>query len=190
MTGEPARAAPGVDPSFLEPWAERWFEAWAGRDVDGLAAMCDEGIELDDPALPEPLHGRAGMRSFAEDTFATFPDVRLEPLESPLPSRQGDGAWVPYRMSGTMRGHWAPLDIAPTGARVDFRGVTEWRFRDGLLVLWDTTYDNLAVARQMGLVPPHGSRGDRFFTRLQHLQARGQRRRAEKAEPTNPGGTR
>jgi predicted ester cyclase len=190
MTGDSPRGATAVDPSFLGPWAERWFEAWEGREVEAIAAMCDEGIELDDPALPEPLHGRAGMESFVRDTFATFPDVRLEPLEAPVPSPRGDGAWVPYRMSGTMRGHWAPLDIAPTGARVDFRGVTEWRFRDGRLVLWDTTYDNLAVARQMGLVPPHGSRGDRFFTRMQHLQARGQRRRAEKAEPTNPGGTR
>ena len=189
MTGEPARGAAALDPSFLGPWAERWFEAWERREVEAIVAMCDEGIELDDPALPEPLHGRAGMESFVRDTFATFPDVRLEPLEPPVVSPRGDGAWAPYRMSGTMRGHWAPLDIAPTGARVDFRGVTEWRFRGGLLVLWDTIYDNLAVPRQMGLVPPHGSRGDRLFTRLQHLQARGRRRRAEKAEPTNAGGT-
>jgi predicted ester cyclase len=184
------RAAGIVDLSFLEPWAERWFEAWEGRDIDALTAMCDEGIELDDPALPEPLRGRAGMRSFAEDTFSTFPDLRLEALEPPVPSRRGDGAWGPYRMSGTMRGHWRPLDIAPTGARVDFRGVTEWRFRGGLLVLWDTVYDNLAVARQMGVVPPRGSRGDRLFSFLQHLQARGMRRRAEKANSSKPGGVR
>jgi hypothetical protein len=191
MTGDSPRGAAGVDPSFLGPWAERWFQAWDGRDVEGIVAMCDEGIALDDPALPEPLHGHAGMRSFVCDTFATFPDVRLEPLEPPIPSPRGGGAWVPYRMSGTMRGHWSPLDIAPTGARVDFRGVTEWRFGGGgHLVLWDTIYDNLAVARQMGLVPPHGSRGDRLFTRLQHLQAPGRRRRAEKAESTNQGGTR
>jgi hypothetical protein len=170
-----------LDPAFLEPWARRWVEAWNDRDVEGIAAMCDEGLELDDPALPETLHGRAGIRAFARDTFHTFPDVELEALEPPLRSGQADGAWFPYQMSGTMSGHWAPLDIAPTGARVEFRGVTEWRFRGGLLVLWDTIYDNLAVARQMGLVPPQGSRADRLFSRLQHLQARGQRRRATRA---------
>jgi predicted ester cyclase len=180
-----------LDPAFLEPWARRWVEAWDAQDVEAIVAMCDEGLELDDPALPEALHGRAGIRSFARDTFDTFPDVRLEALEPPIPSRQADGAWFPYRMSGTMEGHWAPLDIAPTGARVEFRGVTEWRFRDELLVGWDTIYDNLAVARQMGIVPPHGSRADRLFSRLQHLQARGQRRRTDKAHSSSaPAGSR
>jgi predicted ester cyclase len=185
MSADSARGSVSVDVSFLDPWAERWNRAWNEQDIEAIAAMCDEDIEVDDPALPQALRGKAGIRSFAADTFATFPDLRLEALEPPAPSRRGDGAWLSYRMSGTMDGHWKPLDIAPTGARVDFRGVTEWRFRGGLLVLWDTIYDNLAVARQMGIVPPQGSRGDRLFSRLQHLQARGRRRRAEKSRQPN-----
>jgi predicted ester cyclase len=179
--------APGVlDPDFLAPWSERWFAHWAARDVEAIAAMCDEGVTVDDPALPATLRGRDGMRAFARDTFVTFPDLRIEPLEPPIPSHQAGGAWLPYEMSGTMQGHWAPLDIAPTGARVEFRGVTEWRFRGERLILWDTIYDNLAVARQMGVVPPHGSRADRLFSRLQHLQAPGLRRRAAKAAAAAP----
>jgi predicted ester cyclase len=190
MSAGPIETSGALDPSFLELWAERWVEAWNRRDIDAIASMCDEGLELDDPALPEALHGRAGIRSFARDTFHTFPDVRLEAVEPPIPSHRADGAWLPYRMTGTMSGHWAPLDIAPTGARVEFRGVTEWRFQGELLVRWDTIYDNLDVARQMGIVPPQGSRADRLFSRLQHLQARGRRRRADKAHPSTPGGTR
>jgi len=161
---------------FLDEWSERWFEAWNGQDAEALAEMCSEDLVLDDPALPEALHGRAGVRSFAADTFRAFPDVRLQPLESPCSSRRGGGAWLPYRMSGTMDGFWRPLDIAPTGAAIAIRGVTEWGFRDGLLIVWDTIYDNLDLARQMGIVPPQGSRGDRLFSRLQHVQARGRRR--------------
>jgi predicted ester cyclase len=166
----------GIDSGFLDEWSRRWLGAWNVQDVEAILGMCAEDVELDDPALPEAAHGRAGMRAFAVDTFATFPDLRLEAREPPCLSRPGDGAWLPYRMSGTMSGHWPALDIAPTGAKIDFHGVTEWRFRDELLVLWDTVYDNLEVARQMGIVPAQGSRADRLFTRLQHLRARGQSR--------------
>jgi steroid delta-isomerase-like uncharacterized protein len=166
----------GIDPGLLDEWSRRWLAAWNAQNVEAIVAMCAEDVELDDPALPEPARGKAGMRAFAVDTWATFPDLRLEALEPPCPSRQGEGAWLPYRMRGTMSGHWPALDIAPTGAALDFRGVTEWRFRGGLLTLWDTTYDNLAVARQMGIVPEQESRPGRLFTRLQHLRARWQRR--------------
>jgi hypothetical protein len=171
-----AKAEAILDHGFLDEWTRRWLEAWNAQNVEGIVAMCNEDVKVDDPALPEPVHGHAGIREFAVQTFATFPDLRLEALESPCPSRSGGGAWFPYRMSGTMRGHWPPLDIAPTGAAIDFRGVTEWRFRGGLLSVWDTVYDNLESARQMGLIPRQGGRADRFFSILQHLQARGQRR--------------
>jgi SnoaL-like protein len=165
-----------VDVEFLDEWSNRWLAAWNAQEVEAIVSMCADDLELDDPALPEAMHGQAGIRTFAVDTFATFPDLRLEALEPPCPSRSGTGAWFPYRMTGTMSGHWRPLDIAPTGASIDFRGVTEWRFRDELLTLWDTVYDNLETARQMGIVPRQGSRGDRLFSKLQHLRAPAQRR--------------
>ena len=171
----------GLDADFLDEWSGRWLAAWNGQEVEAILAICAEDVEIDDPALPAAVHGKAGMRAFATATWATFPDLRLEPIEPPCPSRQGEGAWFPYRMHGTMSGHWPALDIAPTGAVLDFQGVTEWRFRDGLLTRWDTIYDNLAVARQMGIVPAQGSRPDRLFTRLQHLQARRQRRTSVQA---------
>jgi SnoaL-like protein len=176
MSTEIDGAPPNLDVEFLDDWTRRWQAAWSSRDVETIVSMCGEDLRLDDPALPEAVHGLAGIRAFAADTFETFPDLRLEALEPPCPSRGGAGAWFPYRMSGTMSGRWRPLELAPTGARVDFRGVSEWRFRDRLLVVWDTTYDNLEVARQMGLIPPQGSRADRFFSKLQPLQARAQRR--------------
>ena len=55
--------------------------------------MCNEDVELHDPALPEPLHGRAGTKSSVRDAFPTLPDVRLEPLDWPILSPRGDGAW-------------------------------------------------------------------------------------------------
>ncbi len=176
MSAEINERPRGLDVEFLDEWSGRWLAAWNAQEVEAIVSMCGDDLELDDPALPEAVHGQGGIRAFATDTFATFPDLRLEALEPPCPSRGRAGAWFPYRMTGTMSGHWRPLDIAPTGAAIDFRGVTEWRFRGELLVRWDTIYDNLEGARQMGIVPRQGSRGDRLFAKLQHLRAPAQRR--------------
>jgi hypothetical protein len=140
--------------------------------------MCGDGLELQDPALPQALHGKAGIGAFARDIFHASPTCCSSrwSRRSP-PSHQPGTAWLPHQMRGTSSGDWAPLDLAATGARIDLHGVTRWRFRGKLLVRWDTIYDNLDLARQTG-VPPQGSRADRLFSRLQHLQARGQRRRA------------
>jgi hypothetical protein len=166
----------GDENGFLDRWHDRWFAAWNRHDPEAILGFCAEDIVISDPALPAPAKGHAAMRSFAEDSFATFPDLRLEALEPPCPSRLGGGAWLPYRFIGTMQGPWPALDTAPTGALVDFRAVSRWTFRDELLCGWETIYDNLAAARQMGIVPAQGTRSDRLFTRLQHLRARGQRR--------------
>jgi hypothetical protein len=95
----------GLDVEFLDEWCSRWHKAWNDQEVEAIVSMCGEDLELDDPALPEAVHGRAGIRAFAIDTFTAFPDLRLETLEPPCPSRRGAGAWLPYRMTGTMSGH-------------------------------------------------------------------------------------
>ena len=46
-----------------------------------------------------------------------------------------------------------------------------------------TYYDSLDMARQLGILPTVGSAGDRAMTRLQHVQARFQRRKAPGAQP-------
>ncbi len=165
-----------LDPEFLDGWSRRWLAAWNTQEIEAIVAMCSEEITIEDPALPEATHGHPGIRAFALDTFETFPDLRLEGLEPPCPSRAGVGALFPYRFTGTMSGHWQPLDIAPTGAGVDFCGVTQWRFRGERLSHWGTIYDNLEVARQMGLMPRQGGPADPLLLRLQHLQAWFQRR--------------
>jgi hypothetical protein len=176
MNAETGGEAGSLDREFLDQWCGRWLEAWNAHDVGTIVSMCSDDVWVDDPALPSPVRGHAGIRAFATDTFEAFPDLRLEGVEPPCPSRSGAGAWFPYRFTGTLGGRWRQLDIAPTGARVDFRGVTEWRFHGDLLSRWETTYDNLEAARQMGLVPKQGGRADRLFAKLQHLQAWGQRR--------------
>jgi predicted ester cyclase len=166
----------GLTATFVEDWGRRWLEVWNAHDVDGIVSMCTEDVSWHDPALPEWVHGREEVRRFAAATFRAFPDVRIEELEPPYLATTSPKALSPYRFVGTMSGPWEYADIAATGASVDFRGVDEWEFRGELLCRYDTHYDGMDVARQMGLVPAVGSQADRVLTRLQHLQARFQRR--------------
>jgi steroid delta-isomerase-like uncharacterized protein len=169
-------AGASLDPVFLEQWSQQWLEAWNEHDVEAIVSLCTADVTMDEPGLPETLRGQEGMRRFGELSFRTFPDVRIEELEPPYISATRPQALAPYRFVATMRGAWEPLGIAATGATVDFRGIDEWEFRGELLCRCATHYDSLDLARQMGVLPPRGSAADRLFARVQHLQARFQRR--------------
>jgi steroid delta-isomerase-like uncharacterized protein len=162
----------------VEDFLHRYEAAWAARDADAIAAMCTEDVVWDDPALNETLHGRDGVRRFATETFRMVPDFAVETLDRPLISATRPRVLVPYRMTGTATGPWVFLDMAPTGRRFEIEGVDSWELRDGLIARYNTFYDGLTMSRQLGVMPSPGSGADRALTRLQHVQARFQRRSA------------
>jgi hypothetical protein len=79
-------------------------------------------------------------------------------------------------MSGTATGHWEFLDMAPTGRRFEIEGVDRYEMRDGLIARYATFYDASDMSRQLGVLPPPGSRAEGAMMRLQHVQARFVRR--------------
>lgn len=166
----------GLDLEFLADWGLRFLGCWNDGDGDGVAALCSEDIVWHDAGLTEPARGRDGVRGFVEDTLRAFPDFRVEPRGLPFVSAAEPVALSPYRFSGTMRGPWKPLGMAPTGARISVPGVDEYHFRDGLLRCYDTYYDSIDMARQMRVLPSVGGVGDRFSRRLQPVLAGLQRR--------------
>ena len=167
-----------LDPAFVADWNARYTAAWNAGDGQGVAALCTEDISWRDAGLPEVVHGRDAVRRFVEDTFRAFPDFHVEELGEVLVSDSEPLALAPYRMTGTFSGTWEPLGTAPTGARISVEGVDEWRFHEGLMWRYRTHYDSIDMARQMGVLPPVGSRAERLLGALQPLQARFQRRRA------------
>jgi steroid delta-isomerase-like uncharacterized protein len=139
-----------MDHDFVESWSDRFLQAWNAHDADAVAALCSERITVDDPALPETLHGRDGMRRFAEATFRGFPDFRIEGLDPPYLPSSGPRALGRWRMTGTMRGPWEFMGLAPTGRAVDIFGVDIWEFEDELLARYELVYDGLEMTRQLG----------------------------------------
>jgi steroid delta-isomerase-like uncharacterized protein len=168
-----------IDRTFLTRWAARFLNAWNALDGQAVASLCTAEIVWTDPSIPQPFIGRAGVREFVEITGRAFPDFHV--IETAPPYFLPDSTRVlsPYQMTGTMLG---PMDaFAPTARKISVSGVDEWTFKDGLLDRYYSYYDTIDVARQLGIMPRSGSRAERLMARLQHGQARLQRRGSRRA---------
>lgn len=132
-------------------------------------------MEFTDPAIGT-VHGRAAVADWLRTCVRAFPDYRFEEPEPAYLARDGTKAILPWRMLGTNTGPIDPPGFAPTGRPLVLDGVDHWWFRDGLVARYRADYDSTGMARQLGLVPERGSRGERAMVRLQRLSARLKRR--------------
>jgi steroid delta-isomerase-like uncharacterized protein len=168
-----------LDDALLADWAAKFLKAWNALDPEAVASLCTEDILWSDPSTPQPLSGHDGVREFVELTATALPDFHVIETAPPYFSPGSTRVLSPYRMTGTMLG---PMSgFAPTGRTIAVDGVDDWTFRDGLLCSYTSHYDTLDVTRQLGIMPAEGSRAERLMVRLQHAQARVQRRRARAA---------
>jgi steroid delta-isomerase-like uncharacterized protein len=167
-----------LDRQFVEDWLGQFLEAWNSHDPDAALALCTEDVVWSDPSLPAPLRGRQTARRFIQSTVEAFPDFHVSHLRPPFLSPNEPRVLAQYRMTGTMLGDWEELGFAATGARIDVEGIDAYDFRGELMCGCRTLYDSLGTARQLGILPPPGSRSDRLLARAQHVQARFQRRGA------------
>jgi steroid delta-isomerase-like uncharacterized protein len=165
----------------VEDFDRRWSAGWNGGDAEAVASICAPDVVFDDPALPVPALGRDEVRAFARAIFAAYPDFHIEVTAPPVIVPGTATVLSPYRVTGTMTGHLAIGNLAPSGARMAFHGVDEWTLADGLLAGYRTYYNSIGVARQLGILPGAGSAAEKLMARLQHLQARGQRRRNKRS---------
>jgi steroid delta-isomerase-like uncharacterized protein len=166
-----------LDRNFVDQWADRYTAAWRQHDVKAILDLCQEDVSWDDPALPQPLKGHCAVRGFLEASFAAFPDFAARTTGTHLIAPDAPRVVSPFEIEGTMLGDWKLFGFAATGAHFRIAGWDEWVFGGERLVQVRTCYDTLGVARQLGLLPPAGSRMERQMARMQHVQAWFQRRR-------------
>lgn len=159
-----------VSADFVREFARDWLEAWNSGEPGQVAGLCCADVRWNDPALPEPEVGRDAVEDFVSHTFRAFPDFHFEQTAAPLVSEEAPRALAPYRLRGTMLGAYEPF--AATGARVALEGVDDWTFRDEKLSRYDTYYDSIGMARQLGIMPAVGSQAERAMAALQHVQTR------------------
>lgn len=144
----------GQDPAALMTAS---FNAIAARDVDTLSATHHEEV-VENFLVLGPIEGKANVKSFFAELFAAAPDLEFT-IERVMgvDDTTAVGQW---KMKGTLSA--GPFQgIEPTGRVLEVRGIDVMEFEEGLLRKNTIYYDGLSFARQIGMLPPEGSRRDK-----------------------------
>jgi predicted ester cyclase len=97
------------------------------------------------------------IAAYFNGLFAAIPDVHMEIVHL---AAEGDAVFVRWHLTGTHTGTaWAGIE--PTGARIELDGIDHFTVRDGTIASNFVVFDQMAVGRAMGLLPPDGSPGDK-----------------------------
>jgi steroid delta-isomerase-like uncharacterized protein len=156
---DPAEAAAEAKPrrritrrKAVEAHARGYFEAFANRDTDAMAAHWRADGVADFVPLG-PVRGREEIVAFFRELFVAVPD--LESTVTRVVAGESQAA-VEWRMTGHFTG--GPFQgVDPTGRRVDIRGLDLVEIDDGEIVGITAYYDGMTFARQIGLMPPENS---------------------------------
>jgi steroid delta-isomerase-like uncharacterized protein len=176
MTGTTANDSDPDTVAELRGLVDRYSAAWNDRDTDAMAQLVTEDIVWEDPALAEPARGVAAVQEFMRTSWRAFPDMRFGEPDPPALAVTGEVVLWAWYMQGTHNGPIDPPGFAPTGRTMRVEGIDQWTMRDGRIARYRAYYDMNDLARQLGIVPPPGSRAERGMVALQRLQARLSRR--------------
>src|SRR5262245_32444024 len=135
--------------------AQQIFDAINAHDTEALRELWTDDVEERFP--DKTCHGKDELVGYFADLFAALPDFHLQKVAS---VEQGDTVFVRWLMTATRTGGQFN-GIDPTGKAVALDGVDEITVRDGKMAANFVVFDQMAVGRQLGLLPPDGSPPDR-----------------------------
>jgi steroid delta-isomerase-like uncharacterized protein len=158
---------------------EATVRALFARFNDREAFFADpEGTWIDRPhyrifAQNLEMHTREEVVAWFRGFFDAVPDLHMEVEDVAVAGEPGrERVTVRWRITGTFSG--APyVGIEPTGRPVDMRGMDMIEVEDGRVAGNNVYYDQLAFARQIGMLPAEGSLGDRLMTGAFNLVTKG-----------------
>ena len=151
--------------------AQEWDDAWAARDLDRLIALYTPDGVWDDPSMVAPVTGHVELRTFFAGLMAAIPDISIR-QEVVFAEDGADTCASQWHATGTLTGRIPNSPLSPTGDRVDYTGVAIITLRDGKVSHVKQYPDVVTLQRQIGAMPPAGSRAERLLMRLQAVSAR------------------
>jgi glyoxylase-like metal-dependent hydrolase (beta-lactamase superfamily II)/predicted ester cyclase len=113
--------------------------------------------------------GPDGVRAYFSAVFAAFPDFTLEVLEC-TSARQRTA--VRWRARGTFAGPGTFEGFAANGAKIEIEGCDVLTVVDDQIQHNDAYLDSGAIARQLGFLPPAGSKAERRLQSIANLRTR------------------
>lgn len=125
----------------------RFGDAVNSGDFSAFDEVVAPGAMDHDPA-PGQASGPEGYRQFFTELRTAFPDLKVS-VEHLV--ADADNVAFAYTVSGT---HQGPLmGFAPTGKRMQVRGMQISKFADGKMVERWGSSDQLGILQQLGLAP-------------------------------------
>jgi glyoxylase-like metal-dependent hydrolase (beta-lactamase superfamily II)/predicted ester cyclase len=161
-----------------------YFDALARHDLDAAGACwAPEGV--DELVGQATVQGPEGVREFFGELFAAMPDFTMA-VEDLI--ADGDRVAALWRASGTFSGDADYQGIAPTGGRVELRGLDLFTVGDGLIRGNVAFPDGLGFARQIGMLPKPGTGAEATVLRAFNARTKVARRLSgTPAEPVADG---
>jgi glyoxylase-like metal-dependent hydrolase (beta-lactamase superfamily II)/predicted ester cyclase len=148
--------------------AKRYFEALGAHDLDAAAEVWEPG-GIDRFVGQQELVAPDGVRQYFSALFAAFPDFSLEIIDMTTARNRTAVRW---RGRGTFAGPGSFQGFEPNGARLDIEGCDVLTIADGKVQHNDAYVDGSDIARQLGVLPPVGSKAELRLTRLANLRTR------------------
>ena len=148
--------------------AKRYFRALGDHDLDAaLACWAPGGIER--LVGQQELVAPEGVRTYFASLIAAFPDLTFEVIETTAARNR---AVVRWRARGTFAGPGTFQGFEPNGALLELEGCDVVSVADELIQRNDAYIDSGDIARQLGILPPAGSKAETQLTRLANVRTR------------------
>src|SRR5947209_17523765 len=148
-----------------------WEAAWSGKDPEAFEPRCAADVHHEARLTGEPLEGVDELARHAERLWAGFPDARLERTGA----RLSDGRYLaaPCKLLGT---HKEPLEgLPPTNRFVVVHCVFYCELGRMTLLRVRGFFDLYDAVVQLGVLPGHGSLGERALLMLRGFGLRATR---------------
>jgi steroid delta-isomerase-like uncharacterized protein len=166
-TEVPAAAPAEASIEWIRDFEERFLAAWNSHEADRVLALMTEDVEYRDDAWPKTMRGHADVREFLDAIWTAFPDMTFELIGGPYVIPGQPRSAVYWRSRGTHTGPMDPPGLAATGRRWEGEGMNVEEYRDGRVSRLRICFDMLEASRQLGLMPPVGSRAERAIAAAQ-----------------------
>jgi steroid delta-isomerase-like uncharacterized protein len=144
---------------------------WNSHDIPSALEFYAPDIRWSNLAMEEVYEGHPGVTGFLSSLYSGFPDMTFEVSKR---FARGDEIAEEWIMRGTHGGTY--LGIPATGRRIEVRGASLIRMRDGKFISDDFYYDGASVLRQLGVLPsmdfvksPAGRFGLRVASRMRRI---------------------
>jgi steroid delta-isomerase-like uncharacterized protein len=167
---------PAIAPSieWTRELVTSWLDAWNSHQADRVLELLTDDVEARDDSWPKAMRGHGDVREFLEALWRAVPDMSFELLAGPYVIPDEPRASFHWRGSGTFTGRMDPPGFAPTGRRWEIDGADFHEYRDGRISRLRVMFDLMSVSRQLGVMPPTGSRAERAMAAAQRGLVRAQ----------------